>query len=78
MDYDYSVELVITHHFVLEEILWLKIFMTMFSTNADKVQLILIASSKPTIFFGSLGLFALLEVQKSSDSFTALPFWKSV
>lgn len=46
----------------------------MFSTSADRVQSILIASSKPTIFFGSLGLFALLEVQKTSESFTALPF----
>lgn len=46
----------------------------MFSTNADRVQFILITSSKPSIFFGSLGFFLLLEVQKRSDSFTALPF----
>lgn len=45
--------------------------MTVFSTNADRVQFILIASSKPTIFFG---FFSLLEIQKSSDSFTALAF----
>lgn len=48
--------------------------MTMFSTNADRAQFTLIASSKLTIFFGSLGFFALLEIQKSSDSFTARPF----
>lgn len=46
----------------------------MFSTNADRMQFILIASSKPSIFFGCLGFFTLLEIQKSSDSFTALPF----
>lgn len=46
----------------------------MFSTNADRVQFILIAPSKATIFLGSLEFFALLEIQKSSDSFTALSF----